>query len=181
MQSSFKRQRRNRNSGAEPLGDGHRNKRPASRPARFAAVKAKAIIWSKLCAAFSIRVTAATGSSKFFRRHCSRRFIEAKDLDVQIDRGFYQKPFIGSAVMSIFAKSLEDDATPGGRAAGLTAFSNTPTNFFLCGSLHGGTGACGVPVMANFLKNRKDTKSGLGLANRRMSARAVCHAAESAV
>lgn len=89
-------------------------------------------------------------------------FYEAKDLDVQIDRGFYQKPFIGSAVMSIFAKSLEDDSTPGGRAAGLTAFSNTPTNFFLCGSLHGGTGACGVPVMANFLKNRKDHNQGWG-------------------
>jgi len=89
-------------------------------------------------------------------------FYEAKDLDVQIDRGFYQKPFIGSAVMSIFAKSLEDDSTPGGRAAGLTAFSSTPTNFFLCGSLHGGTGACGVPVMANFLKSRKDQNQGWG-------------------
>lgn len=89
-------------------------------------------------------------------------FYEAKDLDVQIDRGFYQKPFIGSAVMSIFAKSLEDDSTPGGRAAGLTAYSNTPTNFFLCGSLHGGTGACGVPVMANFLKTRKDQNPGWG-------------------
>ena len=89
-------------------------------------------------------------------------FYEKKDLDVQIDRGFYQKPFIGSAVMSIFSKSLEDDATPGGRAAGLTAFSNTPTNFFLCGSLHGGTGACGVPVIANFLKTRKDQNTGWG-------------------
>ncbi|HRI05260.1 MAG TPA: hypothetical protein PLL77_16100 [Pyrinomonadaceae bacterium] len=89
-------------------------------------------------------------------------FYETKDLDVQIDRGFYQKPFIGSAVMSIFAKSLEDDATPGGRAAGLTGFSNTPTNFFLCGSLHGGTGACGVPVMASFLKKRKDQNTGWG-------------------
>lgn len=89
-------------------------------------------------------------------------FYETKDLNVQIDRGFYQKPFIGSAVMSIFAKSLEDDSTPGGRAAGLTAFSNTPTNFFLCGSLHGGTGACGVPVMANFLKTRKDQNTSWG-------------------
>ncbi|MFN0141503.1 MAG: hypothetical protein ACKVQW_15635 [Pyrinomonadaceae bacterium] len=89
-------------------------------------------------------------------------FYETKDLDVQIDRGFYQKPFIGSAVMSIFAKSLEDDATPGGKAAGLTGFSNTPTNFFLCGSLHGGTGACGVPVMASFLKGRKDQNTGWG-------------------
>lgn len=87
-------------------------------------------------------------------------FYEAKDLDVHIDRGFYQKPFIGAAVMSVFAKSLEDDSTPGGRTAGLTAYSNTPANFFLCGSLHGGTGACGVPVMANFLKGRKDQNPG---------------------
>jgi hypothetical protein len=89
-------------------------------------------------------------------------FYETKDLDVQIDRGFYQKPFIGSAVMSVFAKSLEDDSTKGGRAAGLTALANTPTNFFLCGSLHGGTGACGVPVMASFLKSRKDQNTGWG-------------------
>lgn len=83
-------------------------------------------------------------------------FFEKKDLDVCVDRGFYQKPFIGSAIMAIFAQSLEDDSSPAGRRAGLTAYSNTPTNFFLCGSLHGGTGASGVPVMASFLKSRKD-------------------------
>lgn len=82
-------------------------------------------------------------------------FYESKDLDVEISRGFYQKPFIGAAVMSVFANSLEDDSTPAGKKAGLTAFSNTPTNFYLCGSLHGGTGACGVPVMAQFLNRRK--------------------------
>jgi hypothetical protein len=82
-------------------------------------------------------------------------FYETKDLDVEIDRGFYQKPFIGAAVMSVFSRSLEDDSTPAGKKAGLTAFSNTPTNFYLCGSLHGGTGACGVPVMAQFLHKRK--------------------------
>lgn len=89
-------------------------------------------------------------------------FFEKKDLEVVIDRGFYQKPFIGSAVMSIFAKSLEDDSTPAGKKAGLTAYSNTPTNFFLCGSLHGGTGACGVPVMAQFLNRRKNENPGWG-------------------
>ncbi len=85
-------------------------------------------------------------------------FYAEKDLDVELDRGFYQKPFIGSAVMSIFAKSLEDDNSPGGRVAGLTAFDNTPANFFLCGSLHGGTGACGVPVMGRFLHSRRKVK-----------------------
>ena len=89
-------------------------------------------------------------------------FYEEKDLDVQIDRGFYQKPFIGAAVMSIFSRSLEDDSTPAGRKAGLTAFKNTPTNFYLCGSLHGGTGACGVPVMAQFFHKRKTENPGWG-------------------
>jgi hypothetical protein len=89
-------------------------------------------------------------------------FYEKKDLDVWVDRGFYQKPFIGAAIMSVFARSLEDDGTPSGKKAGLTAFSNTPTNFFLCGSLHGGTGACGVPVMAQFLSRRKNANPGWG-------------------
>ena len=89
-------------------------------------------------------------------------FYETKDLDVEIDRGFYQKPFIGAAVMSVFARSLEDDSTPSGKKAGLTAFNNTPTNFYLCGSLHGGTGACGVPVMGQFLHKRKTENPGWG-------------------
>jgi hypothetical protein len=82
-------------------------------------------------------------------------FYEQKDLDVTIDRGFYQKPFIGAAVMAIFADSLGDENSPGGREASLTAFNNNQANFFLCGSLHGGTGACGVPIMGRFLGSRK--------------------------
>lgn len=89
-------------------------------------------------------------------------FYEQKDLNVLVDRGFYQKPFIGAAIMSVFARSLEDDSTPSGKKAALTEFSNTPTNFFLCGSLHGGTGACGVPVMAQFLNRRKNANPGWG-------------------
>jgi hypothetical protein len=82
-------------------------------------------------------------------------FYEPKDLDVVVDRGFYQKPFIGAAVMAIFADSLNDETTPCGKEASLTAFNNNQANFFLCGSLHGGTGACGVPVMGRFLGERK--------------------------
>ena len=82
-------------------------------------------------------------------------FYAKKDLEVQIDRGFYQKPFIGAAIMAIFADSLETESSPGGKEAGLTAFHNNQTNFFVCGSLHGGTGACGVPVMGKFLGARK--------------------------
>lgn len=82
-------------------------------------------------------------------------FYEEKDLSVVIDRGFYQKPFIGASVMAVFAASLNDENSPAGRTAGLTAFHNNEANFFLCGSLHGGTGASGVPVMGKYLASRK--------------------------
>ncbi len=89
-------------------------------------------------------------------------FYEPKDLDVEIDRGFYQKPFIGAAVMAVFAESLRFDNSPGGKECNLTAFHNNQANFFLCGSLHGGTGACGVPVMGRFLASRKNANPGWG-------------------
>ena len=82
-------------------------------------------------------------------------FYEKKDLAVEIDRGFYQKPFIGAAVMAVFAESLRDENSPGGKACSLTAFQNVATNFFLCGSLHGGTGASGVPIMGKYLGSLK--------------------------
>jgi hypothetical protein len=82
-------------------------------------------------------------------------FYEKKDLEVEIDRGFYQKPFIGAAVMAVFADSLQDENSPGGKACSLTAFHNVSTNFYLCGSLHGGTGASGVPVMGKYLGSLK--------------------------
>jgi hypothetical protein len=89
-------------------------------------------------------------------------FYEPKDLEVEIDRGFYQKPFIGAAVMAVFAESLRNDNSPGGKECNLTAFQNNQANFFLCGSLHGGTGACGVPVMGRFLASRKNANPGWG-------------------
>jgi hypothetical protein len=89
-------------------------------------------------------------------------FYAQKDLDVEVDRGFYQKPFIGAAIMAIFAASLREETSPGGREAGLTAFNNNQANFFICGSLHGGTGACGVPVMGKFLGARKKANPAWG-------------------
>ncbi len=66
-----------------------------------------------------------------------------------ISRGFYQKPFIGSAVMAVYASTLPQ------RAAALDLqlanLSATPARFFICGSLHGGTGASGVSVLGKFL------------------------------
>lgn len=66
-----------------------------------------------------------------------------------ISRGFYQKPFIGSAVMAVYADTLPRRAAALGlQLATLTA---TPARFFICGSLHGGTGASGVSVLGKFL------------------------------
>ncbi|MET0621853.1 MAG: hypothetical protein ABW250_02630 [Pyrinomonadaceae bacterium] len=79
-----------------------------------------------------------------------------KDLAVNVERGFYQKPFIGSAVMAVFANSLEDGNSPGGRKCQLNRLENEEVRFFLCGSLHGGTGACGVPIMGRFLSSRNE-------------------------
>lgn len=66
-----------------------------------------------------------------------------------ISRGFYQKPFIGSAVMAVYADTLPRRAAALNlQLASLTA---TPARFFICGSLHGGTGASGVSVLGKFL------------------------------
>lgn len=87
--------------------------------------------------------------------HFLKPFYAESDLQVMVDKGFYQRPYIGSAVMSVFAKSLEDPNSPGGAIARLTALDKAPANFLLCGSLHGGTGACGVPVLGKFLTERR--------------------------
>jgi hypothetical protein len=82
-------------------------------------------------------------------------FYEDKDLDVAVDKGFYQKPFIGAAVMAIFAESLNNPASHATTECGLRRFQNQDVRFFLCGSLHGGTGACGLPVIGRFLRDQK--------------------------
>jgi hypothetical protein len=96
---------------------------------------------------------AKTSSDPFMRL-----FYEPKDLEVKIDRGFYQKPFIGAAVMAIFAESLKDENSHGGSQCRLNHHESLDVRFFLCGSLHGGTGACGVPIMGKYLKARKKEK-----------------------
>lgn len=88
-------------------------------------------------------------------------FYEPKDLDVEVDRGFYQKPFIGAPIMAIFADSLKKTNSSGGHQCQFSYLEQQSVRFFLCGSLHGGTGACGVPVMGHFLGEYKKAKSGL--------------------
>src|SRR5437763_4782671 len=86
-------------------------------------------------------------------------FFEEKDLEIQVDRGFYQKPFIGSGVMALFVNSLLESSNASEKS-GFRALEGQNVRFFLCGSLHGGTGACGVPVLGEFLRDRKAEQRG---------------------
>lgn len=81
-------------------------------------------------------------------------FYEDKELDIEINKGFYQKPFIGAAVMGLLAESLATNGSDADRKCNITRFNGQVVRFFLCGSLHGGTGACGIPVIGSFLKER---------------------------
>lgn len=78
-------------------------------------------------------------------------FYEEKDLEVKVERGFYQKPFIGAALVALFAESLLDPNSDAGGKCNFKELENEDVRFFLCGSLYGGTGACGVPVLGQFL------------------------------
>ena len=90
-----------------------------------------------------------------------RAFYQEKDLAVCVDRGFYQKPFIGAPIMAVFADSLRNENSPGGRAIQLRALQQKAVRFFLAGSLHGGTGACGVPVLGRFLSDLRQANQSL--------------------
>ncbi|HNJ43679.1 MAG TPA: hypothetical protein PKZ53_24570, partial [Acidobacteriota bacterium] len=82
-------------------------------------------------------------------------FYENKDLEVEIDRGFYQKPFIGAPVMAAFAESLDNQNSPAGELINLNSLKNREVRFFLCGSIYGGTGASALPVLGQFLAKQK--------------------------
>jgi hypothetical protein len=86
-------------------------------------------------------------------------FYTPQELDVEISRGFYQKPFIGSAVMAIYADSLRSSNRTAERetthADALQALQNQDVRFFICGSLHGGTGASGVSVFGHLLNDEQ--------------------------
>src|SRR6185437_14275632 len=79
-------------------------------------------------------------------------FYTEEEQNENISRGFYQKPFIGASIMAIYAESLPRRAAQLG--LNLANLTTTDTRFFICGSLHGGTGASGVPVFGRFLKEQ---------------------------
>jgi hypothetical protein len=79
-------------------------------------------------------------------------FYTEEEQNENISRGFYQKPFIGASIMAIYADSLPQRAAQLG--LNLANLTSTDARFFICGSLHGGTGASGVPVFGRFLKEQ---------------------------
>lgn len=82
-------------------------------------------------------------------------FYTPEELDIEINRGFYQKPFIGAAVMAIFADSLTKGRESGDQQDLFNQLKTQKVNFLLSGSLHGGTGASGLPVMGRFLRDTR--------------------------
>ncbi|MBL8152166.1 MAG: hypothetical protein JNN15_19765, partial [Blastocatellia bacterium] len=86
-------------------------------------------------------------------------FYDEKDFEVKIDRGFYQKPFIGAPAIALFTRTLTDAGHPNGQECRFSTLEKgDDVRFFICGSLHGGTGACGVPIIAKFLGDLKKEK-----------------------
>jgi hypothetical protein len=80
-------------------------------------------------------------------------FFRPADLTLPLNSGFYQKPFIGSALMAVYAaEAMRNAGSKTASYLGLDMLSSQAVRFFLCGSLHGGTGAACVPIMASFLK-----------------------------
>lgn len=95
-------------------------------------------------------------------------FYTPEEQQEDISRGFYQKPFIGAPIMSVFANSLEQrvaapvDNQDNAAAVQQVSFQqllNQSVRFFLCGSLHGGTGASGIAVLGQFLKRQKQQRA----------------------
>lgn len=84
-------------------------------------------------------------------------FYRDEELELPVDRGFYQKPFIGAPIAAVFAESLRKPGSPYANDVNLANLANQEVRFMLCGSLHGGTGACGVPVFAQYLGKLAET------------------------
>jgi hypothetical protein len=94
-------------------------------------------------------------------------FYTTEEQKEDISRGFYQKPFVGAPIMSIFASSLEQGAATdadnqahnvAAQQVNFLQLQNQSVRFFLCGSLHGGTGASGIAVFGQFLRRLKEAR-----------------------
>jgi len=87
-------------------------------------------------------------------------FYEPKDLNIIVDRGFYQKPFIGAPIMGLYTKSLKNQNTTGGAQIDFNTLAGQEVRFLLFISLDGATGASSFPTMVKFLdETRKQRNS----------------------
>jgi hypothetical protein len=74
-------------------------------------------------------------------------FYTAQDLDVDLRSGLYQKAFLGSALFQGVVERLDEDH--------VRAKAQESMRIFICGSLFGGTGASGIPVLAQRFMRKK--------------------------
>lgn len=79
-----------------------------------------------------------------------RLFYTESDLTTSLDRGFFQKPYIGSAVIASMAET-KVEAAPA-LIQHLKQYKNKRLRVFIVGSMYGGTGAAGIPVLSRIVK-----------------------------
>lgn len=89
-----------------------------------------------------------------------RAFYKTPDLDTALDRGFFQKAHIGSSIIG--SGGGEDKRKSDSRLLDmLKGLEQSLVRVFIVGSIFGGTGAAGLPVLGRIIKSYIDRK-GLG-------------------
>jgi hypothetical protein len=79
-----------------------------------------------------------------------RLFYNDADLVTSLDRGFFQKPFIGAAVIASMGERKREADAP--LVDFLKTFAGQRLRIFVVGSMYGGTGAAGLPVLSKIVK-----------------------------
>lgn len=75
-------------------------------------------------------------------------FYTSQDLDVDLRSGLYQKAFLGSALFQGVVDRIDEEH--------VKAKAQEAMRIFICGSLFGGTGASGIPVLAQRFMRKKE-------------------------
>ncbi len=83
-----------------------------------------------------------------------RLFYSEADLATPLDRGFFQKPFIGAAVIASMGELKVEAKSP--LVALLQGFRGKRLRVFVVGSMYGGTGAAGIPVISKIVRQVAD-------------------------
>lgn len=79
-----------------------------------------------------------------------RLFYEQADLTTSFDRGFFQRPFIGAAIIAAMGEiKVETDSEI---IDLLQSLRGQRLRAFIVGSMYGGTGAAGIPVLSKIIR-----------------------------